>query len=109
LIAFAAHKSFLSLMFMALISANGYAWDSTYVDKWERYVILCVDGTTHTYSGSEDGLQLVGDSLCSDHGGIVGWNPITSVSAKMALHKVLAEEVDRILATPGKRPSWPPR
>lgn len=67
---------FLATLILVTMAANSYAWTSTYVDSWNRYVIMCNDGTTHTYSGGAEGLGLVGDALCKLHQGAAPPRPV---------------------------------
>jgi len=64
---------FSTLMFLAFSSSQAMAWKAYHLygsEGGEVWAIECNDGTLHSYSGSSDGLSVVGPPLCEEHGGI---------------------------------------
>lgn len=62
-----------SVMLLAFCSGQVMAWEAHKVGE-KKYAIECEDGTMHSYSGSSEGLSVVGPALCEGHGGVAGPN-----------------------------------
>jgi len=95
-------STFLTFFLAALFSSSAFSFTSYFLynkDGKGKWAIECKDGTLQSYSGSEDGLSIVGPTLCEGHGGMVG--PDDEITERPA-------EACQVLGLPS-RPSRPVR
>ncbi|KJS07607.1 MAG: hypothetical protein VR73_08455 [Gammaproteobacteria bacterium BRH_c0] len=94
-------KNLLIAVSLLLCSSAAWSWSATYLGG-QNWAITCANGTSHSYTGSSAGLDIVGPALCP--GGIVDPGPLTEPVWTVAKVKreIIAKEKPRADAKPSK-------
>jgi len=92
-------KNILLSVSLMLCASGAWAWSAMHLGG-QNWAIICANGTSHSYSGSSAGLDIVGPALCP--GGIV------APGDPLAEPVWTVDKVKRELLNPKPRPGAKP-